>query len=78
MSSADPQLSLDQKKALIVRWFEEVWNPGRRETIRELFAPDGVKPLRFTGTSIARIANGPFVEAWQNWDLDGLKAQLPT
>jgi steroid delta-isomerase-like uncharacterized protein len=28
--------------ALFRRWFEEVWNQGRRETITELFAADGV------------------------------------
>ena len=29
-------------KALIERWFEEVWNKGREEAIDELFADDGV------------------------------------
>jgi steroid delta-isomerase-like uncharacterized protein len=29
-------------KALIRRWFEEVWNQGRAETIEELLAEDGV------------------------------------
>jgi len=29
-------------KALVRRWFEEVWNQGREETIDELLAPDGV------------------------------------
>ena len=28
--------------ALVHRWFDEVWNQGREETIDELFAPDGV------------------------------------
>jgi hypothetical protein len=28
--------------ALVHRWFEEVWNQGREETIDELFAPNGV------------------------------------
>ena len=42
----------EQNKALIRRWFEEVWNKGRAEAIDELFAPDGVghgltpEPLR--------------------------------
>ena len=26
------------------------------------------KPLHLTGTSIVRIENGRFAEAWQNWD----------
>jgi steroid delta-isomerase-like uncharacterized protein len=29
-------------KALIHRWFEEVWNKGREEAIDEMFAEDGV------------------------------------
>jgi hypothetical protein len=32
----------EANKALAKRWFEEVWNHGRRETIRELLAPDAV------------------------------------
>jgi steroid delta-isomerase-like uncharacterized protein len=29
-------------KALMRRWFEEVWNKGRVEAIDEMFAPDGI------------------------------------
>ncbi len=29
-------------KALVRRWFEEVWNQGREETIDELFAANGL------------------------------------
>ena len=29
-------------RSLGTRWFEEVWNKGRREAIAEMFAPDGV------------------------------------
>jgi len=29
-------------KALVRRWFEEVWNQGREATIDELFAADGI------------------------------------
>ena len=32
----------EENKALIRRWFEEVWNRGRGEAIDELFAEDGV------------------------------------
>ena len=133
MSYANPQSSLEWNKAVAIRWFEEVWNQGRRETIRELFAPQGIlhdgadtyrgpeeftrfhdklraefskfsirpivslaegdlacvhwsadcvhtasgTPVHLTGTSVARISNGQFVEAWQNWDAAGLAAQLP-
>ena len=45
----------EQNKALLRRWFEEVWNKGREEAIDEMFAEDGIahnladeggKPLR--------------------------------
>jgi steroid delta-isomerase-like uncharacterized protein len=32
----------DNNRALIHRWFEEVWNKGREEAIDEMFAKDGV------------------------------------
>jgi steroid delta-isomerase-like uncharacterized protein len=32
----------DHNITLIRRWFDEVWNEGRLETIRELMAPDAV------------------------------------
>lgn len=32
----------EENKALVRRWFEEVWNKGRSEVIAELFAEDGV------------------------------------
>jgi predicted SnoaL-like aldol condensation-catalyzing enzyme len=34
------------------------------------------KPAHVTGTSIVRIKDGRFVEAWQNWDGASLAAQL--
>jgi predicted ester cyclase len=34
------------------------------------------KPLQFTGTSVVRIENDRFAEAWQNWDAAHLHAQL--
>ncbi|MGH9971501.1 MAG: ester cyclase [Pyrinomonadaceae bacterium] len=32
----------EENRALIHRWFEEVWNKGRAEAIDEMFAEDGV------------------------------------
>ena len=32
----------EANKAIVRRWFEEVWNQGREETIDELFAPHAV------------------------------------
>ena len=40
--SASPASTLEHNKQLTVRWFDEVWNQSRRETIFDLFAPDGV------------------------------------
>ena len=34
------------------------------------------KPAEVTGTSIVRIKDGRFVEAWQNWDAAALRAVL--
>jgi predicted SnoaL-like aldol condensation-catalyzing enzyme len=42
MTAPQPQSISEQNKALVHRWFEEVWNQGRRETIHELFAEEGV------------------------------------
>ena len=32
----------EANKALVRRWFEEVWNKGRAEAIEEMFAADGI------------------------------------
>ncbi len=32
----------EENKALVVRWFEEVWNKGRTEAIAEMLAADGI------------------------------------
>ena len=32
----------EENRALIHRWFEEVWNKGRAEAIEEMFAEDGI------------------------------------
>ena len=33
---------LEENRALIHRWFEEVWNKGRADAIDEMFADDGI------------------------------------
>jgi predicted SnoaL-like aldol condensation-catalyzing enzyme len=132
MSAPHAQTTTEKNKQIILRWFDEVWNQGRRETIAELYAPDGNlhdgattyrgredfyncydklrsefskfkvnpiislaegdlvclhwsaefchnpsdKTLKVTGTSVVRIKDGRFVEAWQNWDQAHLAAQL--
>jgi predicted SnoaL-like aldol condensation-catalyzing enzyme len=42
ISGSQQQSISEENKRLIHRWFEEVWSQGRRETIYELFAPEGV------------------------------------
>jgi predicted SnoaL-like aldol condensation-catalyzing enzyme len=43
MSSASQGLiPSEQNKVLLTRWFDEVWNQGRRETIFELMAESAV------------------------------------
>ena len=32
----------EENKALVRRWFEEVWNQGRSDAIDEMFAADGI------------------------------------
>jgi len=32
----------EENKALVQRWFDEVWNKGRSEAVDEMFAADGV------------------------------------
>ena len=32
----------EENKALLRRWFEEVWNKGRSDAIDEMFAADGI------------------------------------
>ena len=41
-SAAQPVSSAEQNRQLVHRWFDEVWNQGRREAIAELMAPDCV------------------------------------
>ena len=59
MSTSGQALSLlERNKRLIVRWFEEVWNWGNRETISELLHEraiinDGARELRGRGDFFA-------------------------
>src|SRR5712664_325414 len=36
------QNNLEEHKALIRRWFEEIWNKGRADAIPEMLAADGI------------------------------------
>ena len=51
MSASQPLSLPDLNRHLVLRWFEEVWNQSRRETIFELLSPecvihDGDTPIR--------------------------------
>lgn len=50
--------------ALMRRWFQEVWNEGKIETVEELFSPDGVATGHFGAQSQVRGPKEfiPFVE----------------
>ena len=42
MDNTQQQETHEKNKALVQRWFDEVWNKGREEAIGEMFADDGV------------------------------------
>jgi predicted SnoaL-like aldol condensation-catalyzing enzyme len=42
MSAAQMISNEDQGIQLVTRWFDEVWNQGKRESIREMFPVDSV------------------------------------
>jgi len=135
-------MSTSENIELMKRWFREVWNEGRLETIHELLSPDAIatgqvgadvvmygpadflpfaqrilsafpdikttvedafgaddqvvvrwsatmthrgdalgipatgKPVRITGITIVRIANGQIVEGWDNWDQLAMLEQI--
>ncbi|HYN84473.1 MAG TPA: ester cyclase [Pyrinomonadaceae bacterium] len=61
----------EENKALMRRWFEEVWNKGRAEAIDEMFAEEGTAhgladetgaPLR--GPANFKVFHGRFREAF--------------
>ncbi len=67
------QNNLEQHKALVRRWFEEVWNKGRADAIPEMLAEDAVvhglsedaaKPL--LGPAGFRPFHAQFREAFPN------------
>ena len=134
-------MPVEENVELMHRWFNEVWNDGKMETVHELFPPDGHaighygerseihgpndfipfvkrirgafpdvkvtiddafgagdkvvlrwsaamthtgegfgppsnKPVRVTGMTIVRIAEGKIVQGWDNWDQLGMLSQI--
>jgi predicted SnoaL-like aldol condensation-catalyzing enzyme len=41
-SASQPLTATEQNKLLVIRWFDEVWNHGRRETIFELLLKSAI------------------------------------
>lgn len=42
MNSTQEPNTAEENKALVRRWFEEVWTKGRSDAIDEMFAADGI------------------------------------
>ncbi len=63
--------SASENKALIQRWFEEVWNQGREELIDELRAPEAVATGLAEGGAPAQ-GSAPFKAFFSN-----LRSALP-
>ncbi|HKN76399.1 MAG TPA: nuclear transport factor 2 family protein [Candidatus Acidoferrum sp.] len=42
MSAGPPSSTPEQNRAVLLRFFDEVWTQGRRDSIKELFAKTGV------------------------------------
>src|SRR5581483_8750229 len=52
------------------------WSVTMRHTGDGLGFPATGKELHATGMSFVRIADGKFIEGWQNWDMLGLMQQI--
>lgn len=63
--SIKPALTLAESDLVCVHWSLDCVHTRTRV------------PVHVTGTTICRIKDGQFTEAWQNWDAAGLTAQVP-
>jgi steroid delta-isomerase-like uncharacterized protein len=52
------------------------WTCTMRHTGSGFGVPPTGKTLQTTGITVLRIANGQFLEGWQNWDMLGLMQQM--
>jgi steroid delta-isomerase-like uncharacterized protein len=64
-SSREHIMSVEHNKHLSRRWFEEVWNQRRIETIDELLAPDAI--AHGLDPSDARPGPAVFVDFWKRF-----------
>lgn len=67
----DVEDTIAENDRLCVRWSSTAKHTGDGLGI----PPTGVK-IKITGISILRVRGEVFVEAWQNWDMQGLMDQL--
>ena len=63
--------TIAESDKLCVRWSSTAKHTGGGLGI----APTGLA-INVTGISILRVADGRFVEAWQNWDMLGMMEQI--
>jgi steroid delta-isomerase-like uncharacterized protein len=52
------------------------WSCTMRHTGGGFGVPPTNKALHATGITVVRIADGKFIEGWQNWDMLGLMQQI--
>ncbi len=62
----------DTNRDLAIRWFQEVWNERRHETIDELFAADGVGHMEGGDGTIAdfKSARAGLLEAFPDFSVE--------
>ena len=60
-------MSTERNKELTRRWFEEVWNQRRAQTIDELLAPDAIAHGLEPGGADPRPGTAAFRKFWQNF-----------
>jgi len=60
-------------KALATRWFEEVWNQRRTETVHELFSPEGIghmEGMEIKGPEPFLQLHAAFIQAFPDLKLE--------
>src|SRR5918998_1453518 len=77
------RMSSEANKAIVRRYFDEVWNGGDLDLIDPFFSPHHPNPNPSTGhvvvgetIAIDRFADGRIVEHWARRDALGLFQQL--
>ena len=67
----DVEDTLVEGDRVCVRWRVKATHTGDG-----LGIPPTGKEIQVTGISVIRVADGLFVEAWQNWDMLGMMEQI--